>query len=830
MPPRIRTEPGGLPDLKQVAKHLLARIRADARALEELAEHAPDVIARVNADERIPYINLTGERIYGSPRSNIIGKTIPELGLPRETTRQLREGLQVALSTGKAVEPLIELPVKGETLHFQFVFAPEPRDSGRPSSILLCARDVTERRRADDARRQLEAERKARLTAEEAMRRSMVLTEVAALLDSVHDPKEALPRIAELLVTRVADLCVIDAIGEDGTLKRAAVAHALDSKAPLARELLTKFPPRMHVGLSTQDILASRIPRIYSPTTDAHLVSAAYNDDHLRVLRGLGSRSAIAVPLYAHSRPVGSLGLSITESDRQFTLDDTALVVELGRQIAMALDRAHVQSQAQAAWLASERAALHAKKLLDVTLAVSEATSIAEIARRTLEQIGEAIHATSAAIHTLSSDGLTLELLDAVDFGPEKSQIAASIPLEAPLPLPHAVARRQLLLLDGAELASRFPAASRELAGAGAVVCVPLEVEARTIGGLTATFKEKRPKGSSDLQLLQIASRTAAQAIERARLLEATKRSREKAERAANTIARHHQITHELTRAVTSEDVAAILVRELTSALSASGCAVAEIEGDALRILAVAGAEAEALSSRPRVPLLEDEPLSLAAHQGEIVWSSRSPGADPPSGHARVAAPLIASVGAIGAVSLSFQRSSSLNDDERTFLSTVARVGAHALERTRVYHQLARAESKLEAIIHTSPLAIMVFDLDGSVRAWNPAAEAIFGWSAEEAIGRFMPAMPEERRAEFLGCLDALMRGEVLAGRQMLRRKKNGELFPAAVWWARLDNRDESAQCLAIAMDISTSWLGARSQSEDGLKSRSGSGHTRRKP
>jgi GAF domain-containing protein len=195
-------------------------------------------------------------------------------------------------------------------------------------------------------------------------------------------------------------------------------------------------------------------------------------------------------------------------------------------------------------------------------------------------------------------------------------------------------------LLDGAELASRFPAASRELAGAGAVVCVPLEVEARTIGGLTATFKEKRPKGSSDLQLLQIASRTAAQAIERARLLEATKRSREKAERAANTIARHHQITHELTRAVTSEDVAAILVRELTSALSASGCAVAEIEGDALRILAVAGAEARrsrrahacrsSRTSRSRSPLTRVRSSGPHAAQARILprdtpaWPRRS--------------------------------------------------------------------------------------------------------------------------------------------------------------------------------------------------------------
>jgi len=175
-----------------------------------------------------------------------------------------------------------------------------------------------------------------------------------------------------------------------------------------------------------------------------------------------------------------------------------------------------------------------------------------------------------------------------------------------------------------------------------------------------------------------------------------------------------------------------------------------------------------------------------------------------------VAVPLITSVGPVGAVSLSFLRDQALDAEERTFLSMVARVGAHALERTRLYHQVEKAENKLSTIVRTAPVAIMVFDFDGVVRAWNPAAEAIFGWSAAEAIGRFMPAVPEGQRAEFLGYLDALARGEVFAGREMLRRRKGGEQFPVAVWWARLNHADGSSQCLAIAKDISPSWLKAQ--------------------
>ena len=39
---RIRPEPGGLPDLKQVARQMLARAREDVKALEASAEHEPD--------------------------------------------------------------------------------------------------------------------------------------------------------------------------------------------------------------------------------------------------------------------------------------------------------------------------------------------------------------------------------------------------------------------------------------------------------------------------------------------------------------------------------------------------------------------------------------------------------------------------------------------------------------------------------------------------------------------------------------------------------------------------------------------------------------------
>lgn len=643
---RIRPEPRGLPNLKQVARHMLARAREDTKAFEASAEHEHDIIARLDASERLLYINLTGERVYGSSRSAFVGKLVQELGLPRETTRRIREGLQRVFATGEAVEPRIELPVKGDTLHFKTIIAPDGREAGRPACVLLLARDVTERRRAEEALRQLEAEKKARGAAEEAVRRSLLLAEVTALLDSFRDPRAALPRLAELLVTRIADLCVIDVVDEGGSLTRAAVAHSLASKAPLARELMVRFPPRVHLGGLSPEVLASRTPRLFNAGTGDPLAAAAFNEEHLRILRALGPRSTVIIPLYSHGRATGTLGLAVTESDRQYTLDDMAFMVELGRQVAIAIESALLQRQAKEAQVAAERAARFAKRLLEATLAISEAATAPDIAVQALEQLGLALQATSAAIYTLSGDGRSLEPFEARGFGSTDLTALklAPIPLDAPLPLAHAVARGELLQLPPAELAARFPAANGEPREKETIVCAPLRVEAQIIGGVSLSFKGER----------------------------------------------------------------------------------------------------------------------------------------------------------------------ALDADDRAFIETVARVGAHALERTRLYHGLASTEHKLASIVRTAPLAIMVFDFDGTVRSWNPAAEAIFGWSSEEACGRFMPAVPDERRAEFLGHLDALTKGEVIAGREMLRRRKDGELFPVVVWWSKLNNPDGSSQCMAIAKDITALWLGDR--------------------
>lgn len=63
-------------------------------------------------------------------------------------------------------------------------------------------------------------------------------------------------------------------------------------------------------------------------------------------------------------------------------------------------------------------------------------------------------------------------------------------------------------------------------------------------------------------------------------------------------------------------------------------------------------------------------------------------------------------------------------------------ISRNITERKQAEEILQDTTEKLEAVVSSSPLGILVIDLDGFIKLWNPAAEKIFGYTATEAIGQ----------------------------------------------------------------------------------------------
>ena len=74
--------------------------------------------------------------------------------------------------------------------------------------------------------------------------------------------------------------------------------------------------------------------------------------------------------------------------------------------------------------------------------------------------------------------------------------------------------------------------------------------------------------------------------------------------------------------------------------------------------------------------------------------------------------------------------------------------------------------------------AIYSIDLDGNITSWNRGAERLYGYSADEVIGRsVMLLIPEERYEEERHIQARVRRGESIEQYETLRRRKDGSLF-----------------------------------------------------
>src|SRR4051795_13622773 len=89
-----------------------------------------------------------------------------------------------------------------------------------------------------------------------------------------------------------------------------------------------------------------------------------------------------------------------------------------------------------------------------------------------------------------------------------------------------------------------------------------------------------------------------------------------------------------------------------------------------------------------------------------------------------------------------------------------------------------RAEQHLAAIVESSDDAIVSKDLNGIIVSWNKGAQRLFGYTADEIVGKPVTTlMPPERRDEEPGILARIRRGERIDHYETIRQRKDGTLM-----------------------------------------------------
>jgi len=125
-------------------------------------------------------------------------------------------------------------------------------------------------------------------------------------------------------------------------------------------------------------------------------------------------------------------------------------------------------------------------------------------------------------------------------------------------------------------------------------------------------------------------------------------------------------------------------------------------------------------------------------------------------------------------------------------------------ERKEAEDRLRRGLDQVQAVLQSSPMAIVVIGTDRRVKLWNPAAERMFGWTEQEVIGGPVPFVPVEKHEDFDRNVRRVLGGESLTGIDVVRQRKDGSpvtvrLSTAPLW----DDQGRVTSVFAMLEDVS---------------------------
>jgi PAS domain S-box-containing protein len=454
-----------------------------------------------------------------------------------------------------------------------------------------------------------------------------------------------------------------------------------------------------------------------------------------RVLIGEPIKSYLGVPLIIGDETRGIISIQNIDREHAFDAADQRLLTTLASSMSVALENARLFNE-------TRRRATEMAALTEIGKQVSSSLD--------LENVLETI--TDNARHVLMAQTTAVLLLD-----PEGTALR---PISATGELAEAVKEFSWQLGEGiiggivqSGVAERVEDSAKDsraihIAGTGEdlegerLLVAPLFSEGDAIGAMSVWREAgSLPFSEAELNFLVGLSQQAEIAIHNARLFEESQR------RASETAALN-SIGREISATL---DLPTVLERISNSAkmlLSADTSAVfmLEPEGDSLQAIAAVGDIAEQIrSTRPRLG------ASIIGHiaesgQAEVVNDAAQdprgfqiPGTPTDNtGHKLMAAPLISAGETLGVMAVwrNQEDRPRFGPSDLEFLQGLSRQAAIAIVNARLFQEIERQKTYSESLLENSPVAIMTRDTGGRVRTWNPAAESLFGYAAEDAIGR----------------------------------------------------------------------------------------------
>ena len=185
--------------------------------------------------------------------------------------------------------------------------------------------------------------------------RTAFLADAGQVLASSLDYRQTLKSIARLAVPRIADWCAVDVL-ENEQIQRLAVAHSDPGRERLVHEIAERWPTNKDSPHGAARVLRTGESELIETISDDLLRKVAQDPEQFHMLRDLGLRSAMIVPLVARGRTLGAITFITSESQRSYDAHHLIFAEELASRAALAMDNARLFGAMQVAQEAAEEA------------------------------------------------------------------------------------------------------------------------------------------------------------------------------------------------------------------------------------------------------------------------------------------------------------------------------------------------------------------------------------------------------------------------------------------------------------------------------------------
>jgi PAS domain S-box-containing protein len=213
-----------------------------------------------------------------------------------------------------------------------------------------------------------------------------LLVEAGAVLATSLDLRTTMGQVADLTVPRLADLCAIDLLADDGSVRELAVAAADESVARALEELRARFPVDPEGEHPIARVIRSGEPVLLPEVSEGVLCPIGQGSEHARFLIDHRCHSAAVAPLVARGRTLGALAALRLGDGPAYRDEDMDLVIELARRAALAIDNARLFSELRGV----------EQRLEAILVGLAEAVTV-------MDEDGQIVFANQAAADLLGS-------------------------------------------------------------------------------------------------------------------------------------------------------------------------------------------------------------------------------------------------------------------------------------------------------------------------------------------------------------------------------------------------------------------------------------------